>query len=255
MNLEVVDFSLSVLLTLFALATLAGAVDSIAGGGGLITVPVLLWAGLSPAQAIATNKLQSSFGSVTATWNFHRKGHLQLRPMAMAVALTFIGSASGSLAIQAMDPAFLSKFIPFLLIGIAAYFLLQPNLGSVDRHERLPKWAFCLLIALPIGFYDGFFGPGTGSFFGLAFVSLMGFNLVKATAHAKLLNATSNVAALLFFSYGGNLLWLPGIVMGGGALLGAWIGSNLAIRHGQRMIRPIVVAVCLAITLKLLLAD
>jgi uncharacterized protein len=246
---------MEVLALLALVAFGAGLVDSIAGGGGLITMPALLWAGLTPVQALATNKLQSSFGSFAAALNFYRKGHFELRAMWPAVALTFAGAAAGALLVQRLDPQFLADAIPFLLVAVALYFLFQPRIGEVDRQQRLGHRGFAFSCGIGIGFYDGFFGPGTGSFFALAFVALLGFNLVKATAHTKLLNFTSNIASLLFFIIGGKVVWAVGLCMAAGQLAGAAIGSHLTMRHGGRIVRPVLVVVSIALTVKLVHSD
>ncbi len=246
---------LEVVLVLMLAAFVSGVVDAIGGGGGLLTVPALLWAGLSPVQALATNKLQSSWGTAAAALNFHRNGHLQLRRMWPVVALTFAGAAAGTLAVQRVDPRFLTAFIPFLLVGVAVYFLLQPRLGEVDRRHRIGVWPFALTSGFGIGFYDGFFGPGTGSFFALACVALLGFNLLKATAHTKLFNLTSNLASLLFFAIGGKVVWLVGLPMALAQIAGGFIGSHLTLRLGARIMRPVLVVVSLLLTVRLVAGD
>ncbi|OGT88843.1 MAG: hypothetical protein A2286_01250 [Gammaproteobacteria bacterium RIFOXYA12_FULL_61_12] len=241
------------LLALVAVATLAGFIDAIAGGGGLLTLPALLWAGLPPVQALATNKLQGTFGSLTATLNFIHKGEIGLGEMAGTVALTFLGSALGTFAVQQIDPGLLRSLLPLLLIAFALYFLFSPRVGDRDAHRRIGVPLFGLTAGFGIGFYDGFFGPGTGSFFALAFVALLGFNLRKATAHAKLLNFASNLASLLAFIAGGKLIWFLGLAMAGGQFVGAWTGSHLVLRQGTALIRPMLVAVSLAMAVRLLL--
>ena len=237
---------------LFSAALLAGFVDSIAGGGGLITVPVLLATGLSPTQTLATNKLQSTGGSFSASLYFVRKKVVNLGNMKLAIALTFSGSAAGTLLVQQINTDFLRYLIPFLMLGIALYFLFSPRLGAEDAKPRIAYSLFCMTGAIGVGFYDGFFGPGTGSFFALAFVMLLGYALPKATAHAKLLNFTSNVASLIFFTIGGNVVWKVGLLMIGGQFIGARLGSRMVLNRGQKLIRPMIVIVSFIMTAKLL---
>ncbi len=237
---------------LFSAALLAGFVDSIAGGGGLITVPVLLAAGLSPTQALATNKLQSTGGSFSASLYFVRRKVVDLNKMKLAIALTFAGSAAGTLLVQQINTDFLRYLIPFLMLGIALYFLFSPQLGAEDAKPRIVYPLFCTTAAMGVGFYDGFFGPGTGSFFALSFVILLGYALPKATAHAKLLNCTSNVASLIFFTLGGHVVWQVGLLMIGGQFIGARLGSRMVLTKGQKLIRPMIVIVSLVMTAKLL---
>lgn len=248
------DFlSPDLLALLLAIAGVAGFVDAIAGGGGLLTLPALLWAGVPPLQALATNKLQGSFGTATAAAHFLRKGEIRLAPLWPAVLLTFLGATTGTLTVGHLAPGLLENLVPLLLMGFALYFLFSPRIGDEDRHHRLGLWPFAFTIGFGLGFYDGFFGPGTGSFFAAACVLLLGYNLKRATAATKLLNFTSNIAALLFFALGGHVLWALGLAMGMAQMAGAWLGSHLVIRHGARVVRPLLVVVSLAISLKLLL--
>lgn len=244
--------ALDTALILFALALIAGLVDSIAGGGGLISVPTLLWAGLPPVTALATNKAQAVFGSFTATANFIHKGAVDLRRAAFSVICTFVGAAAGALLVQHLGGDLLARIIPVLLIAFALYFMFSPRVSDLDSHHRVGEGAFALCIGTSVGFYDGFFGPGTGTFFAMGFVALLGYNLRRATAHTKLLNFTSNLAALLLFLPGGHVIWSIGLVMGAGQLIGAWVGSHLVLRHGTRLVRPVLVAASLAVSLKLL---
>jgi len=245
--------TLDTALILFVLALLAGLVDSIAGGGGLISVPALLWAGLPPVTALATNKAQAVFGSFTATANFIHKGTVDLRRAAFSVICTFLGAAAGAFLVQHLESDLLARIIPLLLVAFALYFMFSPRVSDLDSHHRIGEGAFALSVGTGVGFYDGFFGPGTGTFFAMAFVALLGYNLRRATAHSKLLNFTSNLAALLGFLPGGQVVWSIGLVMGAGQLAGAWLGSHLVLRHGARLVRPVLVVASLAVSLKLLL--
>jgi uncharacterized membrane protein YfcA len=240
---------------LFLVALTAGFVDSIAGGGGLIAIPALLWAGLGPVETLATNKAQAVFGSGTAALNFVRRGAVEPRSAAFAVLCTFLGAASGALLVQQVDSSALARLIPVLLIGFALYFLFSPRVSDLDSHQRLGDAAFALTVGLAVGFYDGFFGPGTGTFFAMGYVALLGYNLRRATAHSKLLNFVSNLAALLFFLPGGHIDWTIAAVMAVGQAIGAWLGSHLVLRHGAALVRPVLVLASLAISAKLLLEE
>ncbi len=242
-------------LPLFLLATLAGLVDAMAGGGGLITVPALLWSGLDPITALATNKAQGVFGSGTAAANFAHKGALDFKQAWPAVICTFVGAAAGALLVQHLGATTLARLIPLLLIGFALYFLFSPRVSDLDSRQRLGEGAFALLVGTGVGFYDGFFGPGTGTFFTMGYVALLGYNLTRATAHTKLLNFSSNLAAVLFFMAGGHILWIAALPMAAGQAIGAWIGSHLVLRHGTRLIRPMLVLAALAVSVKLLLDE
>jgi hypothetical protein len=238
-------------LPLFAAAFLAGFVDTIAGGGGLITIPVLLSCGLTPQDALGTNKLQASFGSGSATWHFARARMVSMAECRVGILWTALGALAGALVVLQISPGFLRQIIPFLLAGIALYTLLQPRWGVADQSPRLAAGVFHLVFGLGIGFYDGFFGPGTGSFWAMAYVLALGYNLVKATASTKVMNFTSNAASLAVFILGGNIHYDAGLVMGAGQMLGARLGSRVVLRRGARFIRPVFIAMVLAITARL----
>ena len=237
---------------LFATGLVAGLVDAIAGGGGLITLPVLLWTGIPPQYALGTNKLQSTFGSGSAMAHFAGAGTITLKESLEGIAFTAVGAAAGALTVQRLDPGFLRGIIPFLLLAIALYTLLTPRLGLEDIHPRLAKLPFYLCCGLAIGFYDGFFGPGTGSFWVIALMLGLGYNMTTATGYTKVMNFTSNIVSLAMFILGGHVYYTAGLVMGVGQLIGARIGAGLVLSRGARFIRPIFITMSLAITAKLL---
>jgi len=233
-----------ILAGLFAAAAIAGFVDAIAGGGGLITIPVLLLAQVPPLHALATNKLQSSFGSLTASLMVLRRRLVRWSQMRRLFVCSLIGSAIGAFAVQFVSAQTLDIVIPIVLVSIAMYFLLAPNAGAVERKPRVNEAAYQGMVVPGIGFYDGMFGPGTGSFFSLAGVALRGHTLLTATAQAKVLNFASNVASLAVFIAGGKVLWTAGAAMVAGQILGAWGGSHAMVRGGTKLIRPMIVTVC-----------
>jgi uncharacterized membrane protein YfcA len=237
---------------LFAAGLAAGFVDSIAGGGGLITVPVLLGLGLDPRAALGTNKLQASFGSASATWHYAAAGTMPLRDCVSGFCLTFAGSVGGALVVHKVDPSLLRKIIPVMLIGIAALVWFKPKLGERDLHPRLSRGLFEVLAGLGLGFYDGFFGPGTGTFWAMAFVLGLGFNLTKATGYTKAMNFASNLGSLLFFMAAGHVLYLAGLTMGVGQLLGARAGARMVVARGTGFVRPVFLTVVLGLTAKLI---
>lgn len=238
------------LLVLTAFA--AGFVDSIAGGGGLMTIPALLACGLPPQLALGTNKLQASFGSGSATWHYAQAGAVALRDCRRGFLITLGGAAAGAWLVQQVDPSFLRRAIPILLIGVAVYMLVRPTVGDQDVHPRMPRGWFDLVFGLGIGFYDGFFGPGTGTFWAMAYVLGLGFHLTRATAHTKVMNFASNLSSLVVFILGGHVLFLLGVLMGVGQLYGARLGSRMVIRRGAGFIRPIFLAVAVTLALKVL---
>jgi len=237
---------------LFATGLVAGFVDSIAGGGGLVTMPVLLNLGLPPQLALGTNKLQATCGSGSAAWHYAQAKTVPLRDCVTGFILCFIGAALGTLAVQQLDPLLLKRAIPALLLAVGLYTLFKPQLGAHDLHPRLPRVAFDLIFGLGLGFYDGFFGPGTGTFWTMAFMLGLGFNLTRATGYSKVMNFASNLSSLAFFLIGHQVLFASGLTMGVGQLLGARIGSQMVITRGTQFIRPVFLSVVLAITLKVL---
>jgi uncharacterized membrane protein YfcA len=232
-------------------AVVSGFVDAVAGGGGLISVPALLFAGVSPVQALGTNKLQSVFGTGVALRNYWRSGLIDWRPNRAPVAFIFVGGALGCIAVQLIRTEVLDLVIPALLVAAALYVLLSPRMSDEDAHQRVGGAGYAPL-AGSVGFYDGFFGPGTGTFFVTTLVALRGYGLTRATAVTKLFNFTSNVASVLLFALGGKMLWLLGLCMAVGAMLGGWIGSHSALKFGARLIRPLLVTISLALTARLL---
>ncbi|MGO4706394.1 TSUP family transporter [Microvirga sp. 2MCAF38] len=247
------DFGFDMLAALAAISLLAGFVDSIAGGGGLLTLPALLLAGFDPAHAIATNKVQGSFAAASATYAFGRKGLINWRAALPLAAIAFMSGIAGALSVRFLPRPVLDAVIPVLLIGIALFFAFSPKVRDADASARMTALTFGLTAPVAIGFYDGIFGPGAGSFYMLAFVMLLGYGVVRATAHTKLLNLSSNLGSLLLFASTGTVVWPVGLVMAGASFIGAQIGSRLAIRLGSRLIRPLLVAVSSLMALRLLI--
>ena len=237
---------------LFGTGLVAGFVDSIAGGGGLIALPVLLSCGLDPQHALGTSKLQATFGSGSAAWHYARAGAVDWRECVRGFALTFLGAVLGTLTVQQLDPSFLKRAIPVLLVAVAGYSLLRPQLGERDLHPRMTRGAFDLVLGLGLGFYDGFFGPGAGTFWTMAFVLGVGFNLTRATASTKVMNFASNIASLALFLVAGQVVFAAGLAMGAGQLLGARLGSRMVVARGTKFIRPIFITMVLVLTAKLL---
>ena len=231
-------------------ALVAGFIDAVAGGGGLLTLPALLFAGVPPHLALGTNKAQSVCGTTLATLRYRRAGLFRLGENRALVAAVFVGAVLGAEAIQRVDGRILALIVPVLLMAVAAYTLLSCRMADSDSHARLSEGAY-RPVAGAIGFYDGFFGPGTGQFFAVSLVGLRGLGLTRATGLAKLLNLTSNLASLIAFAIGGKVLWLLGLTMAAGSMTGGWLGAHFATRHGARIIRPLMVTASLALTGKL----
>lgn len=233
-------------------AFVAGFVDSIAGGGGLITVPALLLAGADPIQALGTNKVQGSFGAATAAFTYARAGHVNLRTQLPAAAIAFAAGVAGAMLASVLPTETLRNLLPIVLIAIALFFALKPGLTDADRTARLSPLAFTALIVPLIGTYDGLVGPGAGAFYMIGFVMLAGYGVLKATAHTKLLNFASNFGGLLAFAATGSPWWVIGIAMGLAQIAGASLGARLAMRIGARLIKPLLVATSTLLALRLL---
>lgn len=248
---EMIHIGLDTFALLIAVAFVAGGIDALAGGGGLLTIPALMAAGIPPVSALATNKLQSATGTASAFLTFHRAGHVDLKSFALPALGAFLGSVAGGTAVQFVDPRFLSAFVPVLLIAMGLYFLLAPPMSDVDRHARMGRIGLTM-VTTGIGFYDGFFGPGTGSFLTTALVALGGLGLVRAIANTKFLNLSTNVAGLAAMIAGGKVLWLLGAAMAVANVAGNQVGARLAIRYGGKGVRPLLVVMSFALTVKLL---
>jgi uncharacterized membrane protein YfcA len=239
-------------LILFCTGLTAGLIDAVAGGGGLITLPVLFGLGVPPMLALGTNKFQSSFGSLTATYYYVWHGMVNLRDGRGGVFWTAVGAGVGAWGVQQLDADLLNNIVPVLLFCIALYALFTPDLGAVRTRARVGFASFFTVAGLGLGFYDGFFGPGVGSFWTIALVYGLGFPLTTATGYTKLMNFASNVVSLLVFLIGGHIWFTVGLCMAAGQMLGARIGSGLVIRRGFSLIRPMYIAIVLLTTLKLL---
>ena len=245
------EFSVEIIGLLFFVALVAGFIDAIAGGGGLITIPALLMTGMPPALALGTNKLQACGGSFSASLYFIRQRAVNVCAVWLLLVMTFIGATLGTILIQQVDASIVKKILPFLIFAIGVYFLFTPQKGDEYLQPRLYYAMFAFSAGFGIGFYDGFFGPGTGSFLSLACVTLLGFNLAKATAHAKVLNFTSNIASLIFFLIGGQIMWVVGLAMMAGQFIGANLGAKMVLSKGKTLIRPMVVVMSFIMTAKM----
>jgi uncharacterized membrane protein YfcA len=227
------------LIGLFATGLVAGFVDAIAGGGGLIALPILLSAGLPPQAALGTNKFQSSFGSFTASFQFVKSGQVRLSETVSGIAWTATSAAVGAVVVQMISPGFIRHLIPVMLLAVFLYAISRKDFGGQDAVARWPSPVFYAVFGLLLGFYDGFFGPGTGSFWTAAFVLLLGFNMTRAAGHTRVMNFTSNFVALVMFILGGHVIYSIGICMAAGQAIGARLGARMAIRRGAGFIRPV----------------
>ncbi len=235
-----------VLLSLAALG--AGTVDAIAGGGGLITLPALLAAGLPAHEALGTNKGQSVWGSCAAMIAFWRAGRVDRKQAEYTFPLGFVGSVGGAALVTALDKDALKPIVIAMLVGATVLLVIRKPARTEDARAR---WFVAPLLALSIGAYDGFFGPGTGTFLIVGFVALCGRSLVHASADAKVVNFASNLAAMMTFAYHGYIVWEIAVPMAAGQLVGGIVGAQLAMKGGERIVRGVVLAVSGALIVKL----
>lgn len=245
-----IQLGVEILAMLFAVAMVAGFVDAMAGGGGLLTIPALLLSGVPPIATLATNKLQACAGSFSASMTMVKKGMIDPRHIKIAMAMAFVASSIGTILVQLSPPNLLKVVIVFLVAGVGLYTLFAPKLGEIERSPRISQATWQKTAVPLIGFYDGYLGPGTGTFFALSNVALRGMELVRATATAKLLNFATNIASLIFFIIGGQVLWKVGLIMMAGQAIGAFCGSHMVVKGGVKFIRPVIVLMCFAMVVR-----
>lgn len=230
-----------------AASLLAGFVDAIVGGGGLVLLPALFSAfpAAPPATLLGTNKAASLWGTGMATWQYSRRVQMRWHAMLPAAGAGFAGSFAGAWAVTHMSPDFLRKLLPFVLLAVLAYTLAKKELGKhhTPRFSGNVEVLVASAIGLLIGFYDGFFGPGTGSFFVFLFVRLLGYDFLNASASAKLLNCATNIAALGLFASKGHVWWHFAITLAIANVVGSLLGTHMALKHGTGFVRGIFIAV------------
>ena len=240
--------SLFIITFLMLTGFLAAFIDSTVGGGGLISLPALLFVGLPPALALGTNKLAGTLSSLTSSFSFWVSRKMTVRLVLMLAPLSFLGSIVGANVAHHLSSSFLKPMVIVLLIAITGYTIINKRVGAKSTANSVTgrRMVMAMAIALVVGFYDGFFGPGTGSFLIMAF-ALMGFDFVQAAGNAKALNFASNIGALLTFALLNSVDYLYGLTMGIGMVLGAIVGSQTAVHRGVHFVRPIVIFVTVAL--------
>ena len=250
---DLIPLSLDALFLLMLATAAAGFIDAIAGGGGLIVVPALMLAGLPPAQALATNKVQGIFGALSATVQYARLGLIEPRRHILPVLICFAFGLCGASLVLIIPTEALAGVLPLAMIAVALFFLLRKGLDDTERKPRIRHATFFATLAPMIALYDGLFGPGTGSFYVMALVTLCGAGLLRATALSKMLNASSNMGGLAGFALLGEPQWALGVLLALAAVLGATLGARVAARVGARLIRPLLVVTSSALAIRLLL--
>ncbi len=241
-------------LILCVAAFLAGLVDAVVGGGGLIQLPALfsLLPGIAPATLLGTSKLAGIWGTAAAANSYVRRVQVEWGTAAPAAIAAFVLAFIGAYTVTRIPPDFVRKLLPFVLLAVAVYTFRSKDLGRLHAplHRGAKERILAIVSGAAIGFYDGFFGPGTGSFLVFLFVRFFGFDFLGASAAAKVVNVACNLAALLWFGYSGHLLWQVGLLMAACNVAGALVGTRLAMRYGSGFIRKLFLGVVSALILK-----
>jgi len=246
---------LNTLLIVVPVIFLAGVVDSIAGGGGLLSVPAYLAAGLPPHFVLGTNKFSSSFGTFFATLRYHQHGLIDSRVALLSAFFALFGSFMGARAVLLINPDFLRYLLVILIPVIAAFTLFNRSMGQQNHshHQtRQRKYFLAAIAATLIGFYDGFFGPGTGTFLILFYTLALKYDFVTANANTKVVNLASNVAAVLTFIINGKVIYAIGIPAAAAGIAGNLLGAKLVIKRGSSIIRPIFILALVLLLIKIL---
>lgn len=241
-------------LILFFASIFGGVVGSLSGGAGMITMPLLLLSGINPLAALATNKLQACVGSFTGAAHYYAQGLVDMRTNAVCIGIAVVFASIGALSVQVVEVAILSKILPFVMIAIGAYFLLSRNISDTDR-ATTPHKALLYGTCAGASFYGGFLGVGIGTLVLTMLVSVGGYGLSKALASSRWIVFSINIASTLFFVLSGNVLWVLGIIMCVGQALGARTGAKLALKHGAKIIKPVVICLCFAISTQLIIRE
>ena len=236
---------------LIGVAFIAGFIDAIAGGGGLLTIPALLTAGLPPHLVLGTNKLCATFGSATASFTFYRRGLFQPRQWKNALVATAVGATFGAVLAHWLPSSWLNQMLPVVVFACGLYLLFGqvPDSGASRTGDiaQLRQWPQ----GLGLGFYDGVAGPGTGAFWTVSTLLMYPLDLLRASGVARSMNFVSNAMALVVFISTEQVLWVLGLSMGLALMLGAYLGAHSAIRGGAKFIRPVFLCMVLALTARL----
>lgn len=242
------------IILLCAAGFLSAFVDSIAGGGGLISVPAFMLSGLPPAYVLGTNKFSSSFGSGTSSVKFIKSGRVNFKLLKYLLPFTFIGAALGVKTVLAINENILNVLVIIMVLLIGIYSLFSKTLGLENKFKGINKKNVFpgIMLAFSLGFYDGFFGPGAGSFIIFGLIKIFGFDFVNSVGNAKLMNFVSNITALVLFALSGKIYYVYGLPVAISMIIGARIGTKVAINKGAKVIKPIFITMSLAVAVKLL---
>jgi len=252
--MDIANFSIEILTFLFFVGVVAGFLDTLVGGGGLLAVPALLLSGIPPIYVLGTNKFQGSMGTGIATFLLFKKKKLDWNSVKNLMFASFIGSIVGGVIIQFVDTQFLSFVIPIVLVFIAIYFIISPKPKSTVGNSK-PNKKFELFAVPVVGFYDGMFGPGAGSFFAMTGVMLKKLEIIQATILAKPLNFASNIAGFIVFFSFGHIAFLIGLLMMMGQMIGAFFGTHYLLKANPLIIRFLIVIISISMLIKYMLSQ
>ncbi|AFR28382.1 TSUP family transporter [Arthrobacter sp. Rue61a] len=248
------SIQLTTLILIVVAGFAAGWVDAVVGGGGLIQLPALLLVpGITPVQALATNKMGSIFGTTTSAVTYYRRVGPDLKTAVPMAVIALAGSFGGAILAASLPASVFKPIIVLALIAVAIFTALRPGAGELTalRHDGNKHYVVACLIGAVIGFYDGLIGPGTGSFLVIALVSAMGYAFLEASAKAKIVNMATNAGALIFFLPHGSLLWGVGLILGLANMAGGYLGARTAVARGSKFVRLVFLMVVAALIIKL----
>ena len=247
--MDLANYSYEILTFLFIIGMIAGFIDTLVGGGGLLAVPALLLSGIPPIYVLGTNKFQGSMGTGIATFLLFRKKKLNWEAIKYLMLLSFIGSVVGGVIVQFIDTEFLSLAIPIVLLVIAVYFIISPKPDERVKNSK-PNKIFEKYVVPSVGFYDGMFGPGAGSFFVMTGVMFKKLEIIQATILAKPLNFASNIAGFIVFYSFGHIAFMIGLIMMLGQLIGSFVGTHYLLKANPKVIRLLIVVMSLLMLAK-----
>ena len=246
--------SLGLYMLFFVASIIGGMVGSLCGGSGMITMPLLLVSGINPLHALATNKLQACIGSFTSAAHYYHQGLVDPKQSWILLIIAALFGGMGTFSVQFIEVTLLSKILPFVIVAIGIYFLLSPHINDENKAKNPHKILLFITMGMT-GFYGGFLGVGIGSFVLTLLVSIGGYGISKALAHSRWIVFSINIVSTTFFILSDNVLWVLGIVMCIGQIIGTSIGAKLAIKHGAKIIRPIVICMCFALSAQLFIRE
>ncbi len=241
-------------LFLCAAGFVAAFVDAIAGGGGLISLPAYFMIGFPPHFTLGTNKFSSTCGAITSTIRYAKSGKTDKSVLKVLLPFSFIGATLGVYVVLLIDSTILKPMVLIMILAVGIYSFFSKNIGTEDNFQGTSRKTLIIgaVFAFVMGFYDGFFGPGTGSFIIFGLIKIYGFDFVRASGNAKAMNFVSNITSLVMFALGGRIYYLMGLPMAIFMVIGANFGAKLAIRQGAKVIRPVFITMSLAVAVKML---